>query len=749
MNYKAFYRTYRPTSFNEVVGQDHIVKTLVNLIKMDKIFHGYLFSGPRGTGKTSIAKIFANAINCIHANNKEDICIRCKNNINKSLDIIEIDAASNNSVNDVRAIREQIEFAPTNSPYKIYIIDEVHMLSKGAFNALLMTLEEPPKHAIFILATTDPDKIPDTILSRVQKYNFKRINKHIIEKQLRYVFNKENISYDEESIEMIANLANGSLRDALSIADQINAYSNSQITFQNIIDIFGLSTIESQIHLINLLAQKSIAKSLEYFDLLVDNGIDINKFIVSLINLLKDYLVYQNTNNVHLLEIKDPKILNSIILKQEIVYKVLDVLIELLENIKYSNIPQQLFQLAIIKICSFEGSSIDVEKKDLYDTKDLLSTSTTTNQLEIKAKKANVDFSTSQYRDITDEYFASPNLDQLKNTTPLETDEKIIPNIVLPNKEHETKTVLADFSNQKIADAFQDISSYSTSSTSLLNKNINNTIEKKLSNYQEDLDPSMLNLDEDSINENIIDQTTELLNISHEKDGSDQEINESLLSDYDTNKQIFDTNEFYTNKNSNELNDANKIQIENNKEHETKEFNFNQNDKNSTTTQLDQPNLSKQNIINLFLLAKKDTFEIFKKKLEKASCDATEEYDVYSVLIKEVKFVASSNDYILVSSKEDWVIEDINSKYNEPKFKEFIAKYFGNNVHFFAIKKYDYNLSKELFSELKKNKQTPPAIPLDTIDHSKNLQNKNDNLLNDLESKSKMIFGNFFSRKKE
>ncbi len=749
MNYKAFYRTYRPTSFNEVVGQDHIVKTLVNLIKMDKIFHGYLFSGPRGTGKTSIAKIFANAINCIHANNKEDICIRCKNNINKSLDIIEIDAASNNSVNDVRAIREQIEFAPTNSPYKIYIIDEVHMLSKGAFNALLMTLEEPPKHAIFILATTDPDKIPDTILSRVQKYNFKRINKHIIEKQLRYVFNKENISYDEESIEMIANLANGSLRDALSIADQINAYSNSQITFQNIIDIFGLSTIESQIHLINLLAQKSIAKSLEYFDLLVDNGIDINKFIVSLINLLKDYLVYQNTNNVHLVEIKDPKILNSIILKQEIVYKVLDVLIELLENIKYSNIPQQLFQLAIIKICSFEGSSIDVEKKDLYDTKDLLSTSTTTNQLEIKAKKANVDFSTSQYRDITDEYFASPNLDQLKNTTPLETDEKIIPNIVLPNKEHETKTVLADFSNQKIADAFQDISSYSTSSTSLLNKNINNTIEKKLSNYQEDLDPSMLNLDEDSINENIIDQTTELLNISHEKDGSDQEINESLLSDYDTNKQIFDTNEFYTNKNSNELNDANKIQIENNKEHETKEFNFNQNDKNSTTTQLDQPNLSKQNIINLFLLAKKDTFEIFKKKLEKASCDATEEYDVYSVLIKEVKFVASSNDYILVSSKEDWVIEDINSKYNEPKFKEFIAKYFGNNVHFFAIKKYDYNLSKELFSELKKNKQTPPAIPLDTIDHSKNLQNKNDNLLNDLESKSKMIFGNFFSRKKE
>lgn len=615
------------------------------------------------------------------------------------------------------------------------------MLSKGAFNALLMTLEEPPKHVIFILATTDPDKIPDTILSRVQKYNFKRINKKVIERQLKYIFDKENVSYDEDSIEMIADLANGSLRDALSIADQINAYSNSNIIFQNIIDIFGLSTIESQVHLVNLLARKQVAKALEYFDLLVDNGIDISKFIVSLINLLKDYLVYQNTNNVNLINLKDSKILNSIILKSEVVYKILDVLINLLENVKYSDIPQQLFQLAIIKICSFEGSNVDIEKKDIYDTRDLSTSSNTINQLEINAKNANVDISTSEYRDITDEYFASPNLDQLKNTTPLETNEQIVPNVVLPNKEHETRTVLADFSNQKIAFEFNDMAN----DNEIFNENSSN---KKSDDFYDEINKTSLLNVRDETNENIIDKTTELLNISHEQDGNNQEINESLLRDYDTNKQIFDTNEFFVDKSKASENNN----INENLENETKEFHFEKNEqKNDISLKTNQSrNLSQQKIINLFLLAKKDTFDIFKKKLENASCDVTEEYSVYYVLIKEVKFICSSNDFILVSSEEDWVIEDINSKYNEPKFREFISKYFGNNIHFFAIKKEDYVVSKELLKELKKNKKTPKPTSLEIVDHSSFLQKNNENsLLNDVESKSKALFGNIFSWKKE
>ncbi len=763
MNYKAFYRTYRPSNFNEVVGQDHIVKTLINLIRMNKISHGYLFSGPRGTGKTSIAKIFANAINCIHSERPEDICNMCIQNSNKSLDIIEIDAASNNSVNDVRTIREQVEFAPTNSPYKIYIIDEVHMLTKGAFNALLMTLEEPPAHAIFIFATTNPDKIPDTILSRVQRYNFKRITKSVLKSQLISIFNKENIKFEEEAVDIIATLANGSLRDALSIADQINAYSNSNIKVNDLIQIFGLSSIDAQVHILNLMANKLVSESLSFFDELVESGVDISKLISSLIDLLKDFLVYNKTKNANIVSV-EPAYLEDIILKTDRIHEILDVLVPLLNEIKYTDIPQQLVQLAIIKICSFEGSLIDIQKKEINI--ESLKTKTIPNQINSG--------DTKEYKDITDEYFSTQNVSQpidleqqvntqtssfqqqyqtaekeIAKTQPIK--EATIPDVFKnmnldkfnqndtdkidlsqDNTNTSSNTLLKDYSEENIEEGFNDL---------MNNFSLSQEIEKLKSNSNESI--------QNKTAEKVIDDTTELLNISHEVDHSDVEVDESLLraqtnsGERDlTNKQIFDTNELsVADAFNNEEENATKKEF-------TKEFIIEEKQKVTKpinlTTELSQPK-----IVNLFILAKKDTFDIFKQKLEISSCTDKEEYDSYAVLLKEVRFVCSANDFILVSSEEDWVIEDINKKQEDANFKKFIYEYYGNNVHFFAITKKDYIISKELFSELKKSGKAPEPTPLERItNYSNDELRTRENAINEVETKSKSIFGDLFSIKK-
>ena len=257
MSYKALYRKYRPLKFTEIKGQEHICKTLTNIIKNEQISHAYLFTGPHGTGKTSIAKIFAKTLNCLQNEDAHSCekCIQCIDaNENKSLDIIEMDAASNNGVSEIRAIRGNINYLPTNSKYKIYIIDEVHMLTEGAFNALLKTLEEPPEHIIFILATTSVAKIPLTILSRVQRFNFHKISHQDISINLKNIFLKENIKFDLESIDTIAWLSNGSMRDALSLGNQIASYTNSNITNNDISKMFGIMSIKKRISLLNALA---------------------------------------------------------------------------------------------------------------------------------------------------------------------------------------------------------------------------------------------------------------------------------------------------------------------------------------------------------------------------------------------------------------------------------------------------------------------------------------------------------------
>jgi len=242
MKYQALYRKYRPKTFDDVYGQQIVVQTLKNVIKNNKLTHAYLFVGPRGTGKTSIAKIFAKTINCLHPEDglsceKCDICI--SNNSNENVDIIEMDAASNNGVDEIREIRNHIALLPTVSKYKIYIIDEVHMLTTGAFNALLKTLEEPPEHIIFILATTEPHKIPLTIMSRCQSFEFKPIPVATIKERLKYICAQENINIDDKSLNLIAEESNGGLRDAVSMLDQLNAYADGNIKYEDVLLLNG------------------------------------------------------------------------------------------------------------------------------------------------------------------------------------------------------------------------------------------------------------------------------------------------------------------------------------------------------------------------------------------------------------------------------------------------------------------------------------------------------------------------------
>jgi len=292
--YKALYRKHRPDSFDGIVGQDMVIRTLKNQIKNGQIAHAYLFCGPRGTGKTSTAKVFSKAINC--ENIKEDgpcgVCDVCESMASGSnMDIIEIDAASNNSVDDVRDLREKVKFPPTKGSYKVYIIDEVHMLSQGAFNALLKTLEEPPKHVVFILATTEPHKLPATILSRCQRFDFKRIGQGTIVEWIRSIAQKEGLDIEESALYSIARQAEGGARDALSLLDQSMGLYGKKISNEGILSILGTASQDFLFTTVDDLIAGRVQGLLEAINKLVDNGKDLSVFVKGLNGHLRDMLV--------------------------------------------------------------------------------------------------------------------------------------------------------------------------------------------------------------------------------------------------------------------------------------------------------------------------------------------------------------------------------------------------------------------------------------------------------------------------
>jgi len=354
LTYTALYRKFRPLKFEEMVGEEHITSTLKKQIVVGRVGHAYLFNGGRGTGKTSAAKILARAVNCLNPKDGEPCneCENCKAMLAGTLaDVVEMDAASNNSVEDIRAIREEVNFLPTVAKYRVYIIDEVHMLSTGAFNSLLKTLEEPPEHVKFILATTEPQKLPATILSRCQRFDFKRISNDNIIKRLRIICKETNIKIEDKALELIAILSEGALRDAISILERCIGEGKEEILEQDIRELVGIPTFEYINEVTKNLIEKNSEGIIKIAEEVINQGKDIDNFIWEIIKYIKDILLFKATGTLEIYADKEKEHIKELaekIEKNDLLNLIYD-LSELASNLKNSSQKAILFETGLIK----------------------------------------------------------------------------------------------------------------------------------------------------------------------------------------------------------------------------------------------------------------------------------------------------------------------------------------------------------------------------------------------------------------
>ena len=365
MTYKSLYRKYRPNSFETVVGQRHIIQTLQNAIKQKKMSHAYLFCGPRGTGKTTVAKLLAKSVNCIDIEqapcNQCEHCLTIQNGTHP--DVIEIDAASNNGVDEIRDLIEKVKYAPLQGKYKVYIVDEVHMLSQGAFNALLKTLEEPPAHVIFILATTEPHKVLPTIISRCQRYDFVRVNRFDIQMRIEEVLKAEKIEYEEEAVRLISQLADGGVRDALSILEQCIAYSGQNLNAQHVNDIYGIATTQDKLKLLNAVIDNDVTVLMQEIDYVTGKNIDIRRLTNDLMELLKESVVYSFTKDKSLLnKLTEEEVKSLNRLSAPVGLKMIEDLMETLEKYRSASNLLSYFEIGLLKLISHTVNKIEEPK---------------------------------------------------------------------------------------------------------------------------------------------------------------------------------------------------------------------------------------------------------------------------------------------------------------------------------------------------------------------------------------------------
>lgn len=392
MSYQALYRVWRPQQFKDIAGQEAVTRTLRNALSHGNTSHAYLFSGPRGTGKTSAAKIFAKAMNCKNPKDGEPCneCNLCQSITQGKLgDVIEIDAASNNGVEEIRDIREKANYAPTEAEYKVYIIDEVHMLSMGAFNALLKTLEEPPMNVVFILATTEPHKIPLTIISRTQRFDFRRISAQDIIKRMTYILNEKNIEFDPDALMSIAKAAEGGMRDALSILDQVISFSDGAVTLDDTLRITGSVTQELMIDYISAALNHNTEKGLELLHQMMQEGKDANRLVGDVILFSRDILIYQKTKDENLLKMsKVVDRFNTLIAEAqpEKIYDIIEIMNQTQQEMRISTHAEVYLEVATVRLAQVKPEiatdSAPTTTRDTDESQELRTLKNRLNQMQ-------------------------------------------------------------------------------------------------------------------------------------------------------------------------------------------------------------------------------------------------------------------------------------------------------------------------------------------------------------------------------
>ena len=384
MEYISLYRKYRPRTFSDVVGQEVVVKILKNSILNNKISHAYIFSGPRGTGKTSIAKIFSKAVNCLNTTDG-DLCNNCENclqNIDEEIDIIEIDAASNNGVDEIREIRNNVKLMPVHLKYKVYIIDEVHMLSTSAFNALLKTLEEPPKHVIFILATTEFNKIPSTVISRCQKFDFKKITIKQLEGRLKYILERENKTLNDEVISLIAKLSDGGLRDAINTLDQVISLDKENITTDDVYNLIGDVSEQKIINLLENIVSGNIKETLKNINEYYEEGKNFINICERLQLLVRNIIIFNNTDNYFDKEY-EKKLLDFSHIELDYCEEMSNELFNLINELKRTNNQKIITEISFLKMCLMKNKKENTIKNSTINTTSNIDSNNRQNQVEL------------------------------------------------------------------------------------------------------------------------------------------------------------------------------------------------------------------------------------------------------------------------------------------------------------------------------------------------------------------------------